>query len=303
MSERILAVDGGQSTIRVRHSDGRSAEVPGVSWSGPETIDAVAERIAEAWRVAGAPAVDVAVLGLTTVPPDSATARLAQLVSEAIGADRVLICDDGVTTHAGALGGDWGIALAVGTGVACVAAAPSGAAVIIGGHGYLLGDEGGGFWLGRAGIGAALRAEERRGPATTLSATAAEAFGDLAELHIRLAADPRAVDRIAQFAPAVLQAADRGDAVAARIVADAVAELAGLVRAAWQAAGTQSATPTVVTGRLAAEFGERLRSALTGIDGIDLRPAAGDALDGGLAVAAAASRYDTLIRTWTRETR
>lgn len=201
MSERILAVDGGQSTTRVRHSDGRSASAPGVSWAGPETVDAVADRITEAWQAAGAPAVDVAVLGLTTVPPDSAVARLAGLVSDRIGASRVLVCDDGVTTHAGALSGGWGIALAVGTGVACVAAGPTGAAAIIGGHGYLLGDEGGGYWLGRAGIGAALRTLEGRAPATALVTKAVDAFGDLTDLHVRLAADPRAVDRIAQFAP------------------------------------------------------------------------------------------------------
>ena len=200
------------------------------------------------------------------------------------------------------LGGGWGIALAVGTGVACVAAGPSGAASIIGGHGYLLGDEGGGFWLGRAGIGAALRAHEGRAPATALVTKAVEAFGDLTDLHVRLAAGPRAVDRIAQFAPAVIEAAERGDAVAARIVAAGVAELADVVRAAWHAAGEHPATPTVVTGRLAAELGEHLRSALAAIDGIDIRPAAGDALDGGLALAGAGARYDGLIHTWTRET-
>ena len=301
MNDSILAVDGGQSTIRVRHSDGRSASVPGVSWAGPGTIDAVAARIGEAWNAAGAPDVDVAVLGLTTVPPDDASRLLAGLVSDSIGANRIVICDDGVTTHAGVLGGSWGIALAVGTGVACVAAAPSGSASIIGGHGYLLGDEGGGFWLGRAGIGAALRAHEGRAPNTALTGKAVDDFGDLADLHVRLAADTRAVDRIAQFAPAVVEASEHGDAVAARIVAAGVAELVDVARAAWHAAGERPTTPTVVTGRLASVLGDHLRSALSTIEGIDVRPAAGDALDGGLALTGVATRYDDLIHTWTRE--
>lgn len=302
MTPAILAVDGGQSAIRVRHSNGAAADVPGTSWAGRQTYETVAARIVEAWRAAGSPPVDVAVLGLTTAPPDGSADRFAELVAGRVGAERVVVCDDGVTTHAGALGGGWGVALAVGTGVACAALGPTGPATIVGGHGYLLGDEGGGYWLGRAGLSAALRAREGRGPDTALAAGASEAFGDLADAHVRIAADERAVDRIAHFAPVVLEAASAGDLVAARIVADGVGELVGVLHAAWRAAGSHARTPTVVTGRLASAMGDRLRSAIDETAGrFDFRPPAGDAIDGGLALAGLATRYGGLVRTWTRE--
>ena len=80
----------------------------------------------------------------------------------------------------------------------------AGAARIIGGHGYLLGDEGGAFWIGSAGLRAVLRAEDGRGQATALSAVAAQRFDGLADLGDRLHSAARPVNDIAQFAPDVL---------------------------------------------------------------------------------------------------
>jgi N-acetylglucosamine kinase-like BadF-type ATPase len=123
-----------------------------------------------------------------------------------------------------------------------------------------------------------------------------------ADAHVRIAADERAVDRIAHFAPAVLEAASVGDPVAARIVADGVGELVGVLHAAWRAAGSHALTPTVVTGRLAGAMGDRLRTAIDETAGrFDFMPPAGEAIDGGLALAGLATRYGGLVRTWTRE--
>ena len=63
---RILAVDGGQSAIRLRHSDGQDpVEVDGISRGG-DTLRLVAEAVERGWIEAGRPLVDRAVLGLTT---------------------------------------------------------------------------------------------------------------------------------------------------------------------------------------------------------------------------------------------
>ena len=220
----VLAVDGGQSTVRVRHSSGATGEATGVSWGGPDTVTAAADAIVAAWRAAGSPSTTVAVLGLTTVPDGVAECdRLASLVADATGSTRVLVCDDGITAHAGALGGSWGVVLAIGTGVACVARRRDGRTSFIGGHGYLIGDEGGAFWIGRSGIAAALRGADGRGIPTGLTPVAAKTFGDLGSAHIRIHSDPRAIDAIAQFAPAVLAEARSGDAVARRIMVEALA--------------------------------------------------------------------------------
>ena len=58
-----------------------------------------------------------------------------------------------MTSHAGALSLGWGVSLVAGTGVACLAVPAEGEPRIVGGHGYLLGDEGGAFWIGREGSG------------------------------------------------------------------------------------------------------------------------------------------------------
>ena len=67
----------------------------------------------------------------------------------------------------GALSLGWGVSVVAGTGVACLTVPADGAARIVGGHGYLIGDEGGAFWIGREGIRAALRAMDGRGASTT----------------------------------------------------------------------------------------------------------------------------------------
>ena len=106
------------------------------------------------------------------------------------------------------------MSLVAGTGVACLAVPRDGTARIIGGHGYLLGDEGGAFWIGRAGLRAVLRARDGRGRRRPWSpprrtASAASTTSTCASTTM-----PRAVNAIAQFAPRVLEAAEAGDAVA-----------------------------------------------------------------------------------------
>lgn len=302
IEDAVLAVDGGQSTMRVRHSNGTAGDAPGVSWSGGDTVAATADAVIAAWRSAGSPSSRVAVLGLTTVPATgSERDRLAERVAVATGSDRVLICDDGITSHAGALGGTWGLVLAVGTGVACVARARDAGTSFIGGHGYLLGDEGGAFWIGRAGLAAALRATDGRGIRTRLEERAVEAFGDLPGMHIRIHADPRAVDSIARFAPAVIRTAREGDSAAQWILEEATAQLTDCVRAGWIAAGSAPRTPLAVVGRLADELRPELDEALRDLgERIDLRRAIGNGLDGAARLAVDASAYEGTLHVWTR---
>ncbi|WP_194409631.1 BadF/BadG/BcrA/BcrD ATPase family protein [Microbacterium cremeum] len=302
IGEAVLVVDGGQSAVRVRHSSGVAADAPGVSWGGADTVAATADAVLSAWRSAGSPLTRIAVLGLTTVPEDVGERdRLAQLIAATMGAERLLICDDGVTSHAGALGGGWGIVLAVGTGVACVARPRTGGAKFIGGHGFMLGDEGGAFWIGRAGLAAALRAADGRGIPTRLQLSTAEAFGDVHGLHIRIHADPRAVDRIARFAPAVIHAAREGDPVAREILDTALVELTACVRAGWAAAGREPGSPLAVVGRLAEELRPELEDTLRGLAGlVDLRAALGGGLDGAERLAFEASAYGDAVHVWAK---
>ena len=106
----------------------------------------------------------------------------------------VWLADDAVTAHAGALSLGWGVSVTAGTGVACLAVPPDGAPRVIGGHGYLLGDEGGAFWIGREGLRAVLRAADGRGPSTALAGPASQRFDGLDDLGARVHAADRPVD-------------------------------------------------------------------------------------------------------------
>jgi N-acetylglucosamine kinase-like BadF-type ATPase len=303
----ILAVDGGQSAIRLRHSSSdRVVEVRGVSRLEGDTVDAVASAIAQGWLGSGFGPCDRVVLGLSTAPADwPSQDRLCRHVNRVIGADEIWLADDSVTCHAGALSLGWGVSITAGTGVACLVIPETGEPSLLSGHGYLLGDEGGAFWIGREGLRAALRAADGRGPATSLVDAAARRFSGLQDLAIRIHSAVRPVNDIAHFAPDVLAVADTGDDVATVIADDAAAELVILVRSAVEVAGTGSASGTTVPVALGGRLlgaGRSLRRRLddrlldSGIRAA-IRTADGSSLDGGLALGALddPGRYTSLV--------
>jgi glucosamine kinase len=302
---RVLAVDGGQSGIRLRHTlDDRIVELEGVSRQEGDTVDSVAQAVVEGWRRLGSPPVDRAVLGLSTAPADpSDSDRLCRMVGEGTGAPEVWLTDDAVTSHVGALSGCPGISIVAGTGVACMALPPVGEPKLIGGHGYLLGDEGGGFWIGRRGLGAVLRAREGRGPTTALSEHAERRFGPLDDLHVRLHDAERPVHAIAGFAPDVFEAAVDGDAVAEAILDEAAQELMTLAAAGAAWVGVE-APPLALGGRLLASRSELRRRLDLLLAASPLHPgsrdAVGTALDGALALGLSTdpNRYRTRVHIW-----
>ena len=141
---------------------------------------------------------------------------------------------DGEIALAAAFGvegeGRAGIFLNAGTGSVAYARDPEGRLHRSGGYGWQLGDEGGGYWLGRRALEAAGRAYDARGEGSTLVSRLLAALGltDFDTL-IRWAslASPA---QVAALAPHVLNAAREGEAVAQRIVEDAARELVALVR-------------------------------------------------------------------------
>jgi len=304
---RVLGVDGGQSGIRLRHSSGRQVvEVEGVSRLEGDTVGSVAAAIAGAWATSGFEPVDRAVLGLSTAPTDAeARERLCTLVGRSTRAPEVWLADDAVTTHAGALSLGWGVSVVAGTGVACLGVPDRGVARIIGGHGYLLGDEGGAYWIGREGLRAVLRALDGRGPATDLSAVAARRFEGLDDLGDRLHSTPRPVNDIAQFAPDVLDVADAGDPVAKAVADAATDELVLLIRtAASVVAYGNDAVPVGLGGRLLdaatplrRRVDERLRAEAPHLA---TRSADASSLDGAIALGGAddPGRYRDLVYIW-----
>ena len=98
-----------------------------------------------------------------------------------------------------------------------------------GGWGYVLGDEGGGFWIGRAALNAVVRQFDGRGPRTMLTELALEhmSLNQPTELVHAVYAGGLHRYAIAGVAAVVQRAADAGDAVAGDIIARAATELSG----------------------------------------------------------------------------
>lgn len=141
---------------------------------------------------------------------------------------RALVVNDALIALVAGAGDRPGVVVVAGTGSIAYGRDVRGRAARAGGWGYLLGDEGGGFWIGRAALTAVVRQFDGRGPRTLLTEMV------LAEMH--LLSPPQLIHAIyvrglhryaiASIAPIVQHAADGGDAVAAEIIERAAGELA-----------------------------------------------------------------------------
>ena len=144
-------------------------------------------------------------------------------------ARRVRVMADGEVALSTAFADGAGIIVSAGTGSIAYARDPAGQLHRAGGYGWQLGDEGGGYWLGRRALDVAARAQDGRGEGSTLLARLLAALGlrtfdDL--VRWTATASPA---QVAALAPHVLNAAAEGEVVAQRVVEDAARELVALV--------------------------------------------------------------------------
>jgi N-acetylglucosamine kinase-like BadF-type ATPase len=143
----------------------------------------------------------------------------------------VMLCGDGEILLCGGLENLEGYCLIAGTGSIALGRSAKGDLVRAGGHGYLLGDEGSGAWIGKSAIARALRSLENRDLVTDMSGAILEAAG-LARMeetihYIHYSADKA---KVAAIAPIVTAAARKGDPLALDILRIGAEELALLVK-------------------------------------------------------------------------
>jgi len=168
--------------------------------------------------------------------------KLAQAAVESLGLKgRVRVVSDAEVALRGAFAEQSGIILISGTGSICFGLDPKGQVVRAGGWGYLLGDEGSGYYIGHQAILAALRDYDGRGPSTSLRAALEERFQiDGIEKIIHLIYGQRlSREEIAALAPLVFEHADAGDKVAQHIIERASQELGQLALAVARRMGLQ----------------------------------------------------------------
>lgn len=189
------------------------------------------EELARSVLEVGSPEFVLAgVTGLDTLSEDAVRleAFLAGALSVPVNTVRVL--GDIATAYLASFLPGQGVLVYGGTGSVAVHIATDGSTIRAGGHGYLIDDAGGGYWIGREALRRVLRAaDESGGPAGGLLATAIYADLDGSDWPtIRRVVYGGGRSRVAALTPAVARAASRGDRDALAVLAGSGAELARL---------------------------------------------------------------------------
>ena len=240
MTERALfvGVDGGGShTIALAGRDGET--VAGRGEAGPSNpsalgFDRAADAIVEAVRAAlagaltGGAAPARITMGVAGAGRPADGQRLAELVAAGLGlpAERVRVFQD-VALLLPAAGLSSGIAIVAGTGSSVFGVASDGRTATGGGWGYLLGDEGSAFFVGREALMAVARADDGTGQSTALTEATLSHYrvGTPRDLITAVYQSPHPRTAIANLAPTVVGAAKGGDATAREILALGAREL------------------------------------------------------------------------------
>ncbi|MBX6371250.1 MAG: ATPase [Acidothermus sp.] len=225
----VLGVDAGGSGTRAVLVEGgaileRFEESPLNVLLHDDAVDRLAELITKSGaRAAG--------LGLAGVRGAGEAERLRNRIAAAVGIP-VVVADDTEVAFLGAFRGAPGIIVIAGTGSNAFGRDAQGRAARVGGHGFLLGDEGGAYWIANQAIRAALHSFDGTGPkSAALEAAVLAGFGmvdDGFDGVVRLVHSAPA-DRhlVARLAPAVMALEDP---VALRILDRATAALVAMAQ-------------------------------------------------------------------------
>jgi glucosamine kinase len=183
-------------------------------------------------------------LGLAGVRTALEADRIATELESRTGAV-IAVGDDAESALLGAFAGTPGIVVIAGTGSAAYGRGADGRTCRVGGHGYLLGDEGGGYWIGNQAVRRALASSDGTGPASRgLEALVRKHFGidEVAAVEAVVYAAPTDRAALAGLVPALARSEDPA---AAEIFHEAAASLASLVTAVRDRLGP---LPVAMTG-------------------------------------------------------
>jgi N-acetylglucosamine kinase-like BadF-type ATPase len=247
-----VALVGGAGDLVLGRGEGGPSNPTAVGFD--EATEQIRRAIRSALAAAGqadGAGIARAVLGIAGTSRPEVRARLAALLAERLELpiQQLRLVTD-VALILPAAGRREGVALVAGTGSAAYGVAADGRTALVGGWGYLLGDEGSAFDVGREALRAVLRADDERGPSTALRELLSRelAIGQPRDLIrvIYQADSPR--NAVAGLAPLVVAAAGEGDPVARQILARAGRDLGQLVRAAARRLGLKPGFAVVGTG-------------------------------------------------------
>ncbi|MDJ0376999.1 BadF/BadG/BcrA/BcrD ATPase family protein [Cryobacterium sp. PH31-L1] len=245
-----VAIDIGGSGSRVyvgsAHAPSAAGDLPLASATGPSvmvgpsgidvealigTLVGLGDQLRRAQGLGSPLAVVVGMSGLMELVdrPTRVTDAIAALWPRA----RTVVASDSVTALVGALGIGGGAVVAAGTGVVGLGSDLDTVWNRVDGWGHLLGDAGGGAWIGMQGLRAAVRAYDgRAGGSALLLKLATRDLGEVHDLPRMLYTRDDRAGVMATFVPAMVEAAHAGDAVAAAVWQRAGQALAETAQAA-----------------------------------------------------------------------
>jgi len=297
-TNEVLAVDLGQSGCRIRKGDLEISSERG-KLAGENPLPAL-RAVFESIENIQADVVALSCTGLNGLVTESAT--FGQLCSEFFGAKKVAVIDDGFAGFIGGLNGQDGVVLTVGGGVVSIGGLKNTFAHRDG-LGSIFGDEGGGFWLGKAAITKALAANQGRHDDPEM----AQFFRDEIEQYYKLSVcdGAEAQSFAIKTGKKVLDAADEGISTATAIVDEGAYLLAQTVVATWYGCGGAKAdSPQIViqggpprnasySTKIAQEINAKLPNAV-------IVQSAGDNLDGATWIAQNMHNDAPPLMLWAR---
>lgn len=228
----VLGIDaGGTKTVGLLADETGSvlAEARGgganLQTHGELAVEKVFDAIIESLGAHGrAAAVCVGIAGVDR-PQDE---RVIREILRRLGQrERVRVVNDAAIALVAGAPERTGIVILAGTGSIAYGVDPSGQSARAGGYGYLLADEGSGYWLGHQALRAAVRGADGRGPETLLTGLLLEALGvtSASDLVPAVYERPLPKNEIAALAVLVQRARDKGDPVASALLDEAAREL------------------------------------------------------------------------------
>jgi glucosamine kinase len=251
-----LGLDAGASALKWCLSgggalhQGRQAPLTGLLFND-EDIDSAREVLDRARSDMGSVPIRGVVMGAPGLSTTSGEARsiMRGLLGSVFGTDNVHVLSDSELGYLGNLQPGEGVFVYAGTGSVVIHVTKAGEVLQTGGRGFILGDEGGGFWMGREALrhvaGFMDRGQDPFSDGFAAAVALTCGISDWAGLRSFAYGEHRR--EIARLTHVIGEWASAGDVTASDIVHRAAVHLADQVRTMQQRAGI-GASPVVATG-------------------------------------------------------
>ena len=229
---RVLGIDAGASKTECLLADGKGvvlgkARGPGGNFQlyDEDEVEFVLAELTTRALDGYAGVVDTLCVGMAGAGRERDLRAMQRILRRLGRARENIVTHDALIALVAGAGEQYGVVLIVGTGATAYGVNRKGATARAGGWGPLLGDEGGGYWMGLRALQAIVRAHDGRAKPTFLKESVLARLGiDDTESLVHRIYREFAREEVAALAPLVQQAADVGDDAAQAIIDDAIRE-------------------------------------------------------------------------------